>query len=291
MYHGNLVASLAMIFSTKRSLLGWNIRHTLNQLSYEALLTQYVIRLNKFYSKEPEILLYNSYRSKKIHEAFGLCANNGTVIPNGIDIEKFQYSSKARKHLRNILGISLNSFVVGHAARFHPMKNHSLAIKVMVRFAMSNPKVQFIFVGRDITWENEKITTLILPSVRAQFHLLGERKDMPAIYNTLDLFLSTSSYGEGFPNVIGEAMSTGVPCVATDVGDCKLIIGKTGIIVPTNDAIAITSGIVKIFARLLNNRISFREITRKRIETNFSLKSIVDRYADLYAKKMHYYKT
>ncbi len=65
--------------------------------------------------------------------------------------------------------------------------------------------------------------------------LLGRRSDIPRIQASLDIASSSASSGEGFPNIIGEAMSCGVPCVVTSVGDSAEIVGDCGIVVEPGD--------------------------------------------------------
>jgi glycosyltransferase involved in cell wall biosynthesis len=101
---------------------------------------------------------------------------------------------------------------------------------------------------------------------------LGERDDMPAIYNTLDILCSSSSYGEGLPNVVIEAMSCGVPAVVTDVGDSAYVVGDTGIVVPPKDPKALAHG---LSIMLDGNLILQREKTRIRIISQFSQKALI----------------
>ena len=102
----------------------------------------------------------------------------------------------------------------------------------------------------------------------------GSRSDMPAVYNSLDIACS-SSYGEGFPNVIGEAMACGIPCVVTDVGDSALIVGNTGIVVPARDYRELAAGILNMLARLNRHRSEISEQVRKRIVDNFDLEIMI----------------
>jgi glycosyltransferase involved in cell wall biosynthesis len=98
---------------------------------------------------------------------------------------------------------------------------------------------------------------------------------MPAIYSGLDLLCSSSSFSEGFSNVIGEAMACGVPCVVTDVGDSKLIVGETGKVVPPEDPAALASACLESLVLPASQRRAIGSEARKRIEENFSAEKMV----------------
>jgi len=222
MYHGNLAATLARTLAPGRPVLAWNIRQTLYDLANEKPMTRQVIRANRLFASAPGVLLYNSHLSREQHENFGFSSLNGRVIPNGIDMQQFCYSGEARKRLRSELGIPASALVVGHVARLHPMKDHPAFLRAAVGLALRYPETHFVLSGRDVFLENKTLEPLVPGQVRDRFHLLGERGDISEIMNAMDIFCLSSAWGEGFPNVIGEAMATGLPCVATDVGDSSV---------------------------------------------------------------------
>ncbi len=283
MYHGNLAATLAASLSKHSPAVIWNVRHSLYDLGYERFMTRQVIRLNRLLSSRPATILYNSKVSRGQHEAFGFAVEPGQVIPNGIDIERFECSELLRKKIRAELTIPEQAQVVGHVARFHPMKDHSLFLRAAVEIARRNENAHFVLSGRNVTLENRELGSLIPDSCYNRFHLLGERADIPALMAAMDI-LSSSSYGEGFPNVIGEAMATSLPCVVTDVGDSGFIVGEHGVVVPPKDQVALVTGIEKLLSLPEDELQALGAQGRKRIEDNFSLTAIVHQYAELYEK-------
>ena len=100
---------------------------------------------------------------------------------------------------------------------------------------------------------------------------------------SLDVFVS-SSVGEAFPNVLGEAMSSGTPCVATDVGDCAEIIGETGHVVNTKDMKTLALRIIELLNLSFKQRKRLGDTARKRILEKFELNKIVSNYEDFYLK-------
>ena len=143
MYHGNLFALIFYYFSKKGNLF-WNIRQTLYSLKNEKFLTKIIIFLNSLLSKFPKIIICNSELSIKQHQNFGF-KKNFIFIPNGIDLNKFKKNYKIKK--KNFINIA-------HVARFHPMKNHVLALKVAHQIIKKNDNVKFFFIGKNVTYKN-----------------------------------------------------------------------------------------------------------------------------------------
>ena len=93
--------------------------------------------------------------------------------------------------------------------------------------------------------------------------------------------MSLTSRSEGFPNVLGEAMCSGVPCVATNVGDCKMIIGDTGLIVNSFEPIDIANAWERMYVMSSNEKMNIGKKARDRIVSKFSLSKIVEQYIEL----------
>lgn len=281
MYHGNLAATLARFMSQEKPVLVWNIRHSLYQIGKEKTLTRQVIRANRFFSESPDTLLYNSHVSRRQHEEFGLISNKGRVIPNGIDLRRFSFSEDARQRVRAELSIPVDALVVGHVARLHPMKDHANFLLAAETLALRYPSVHFLMSGRNICLDNSNLKKKIPTSLENRFHLLGERSDVADLMSAMDIFCQ-SSWSEAFPNVLGEAMAVGLPCVATDVGDSALIIGDLGVVVAPRDNTALAAGIESLLALPSSERRLLGHRARRRIEDKFSLSEIVEQYVALY---------
>ena len=284
MYHGNLVASLARTMASKDVALLWNIRQSLYEIEKEKRLTRLVIRANRLFSKSPDALLYNSHVSRKQHEAFGFVANSGQVIPNGINCQQFSFSDGVRQRIRNELGVPIDALLVGHVARLHPMKDHANFLQASCMVAQKNANAYFLLSGKGVCLDNESLKQQIPTILQNRFHFLGERIDVADLMSAMDVFSSSSSWGEAFPNVLGEAMAVGVPCVATDVGDSAFIIGDCGVVVKPQDKTALAAGIESLLALPADERQLLGQQARSRIENNFTLNAIVTKYAELYEK-------
>jgi len=282
MYHGNLMALILCVYSSNSPALVWNVRHSLYKLSHEKFLTQLVIKLNRFFSNKPNALIFNSQLSLRQHKKFGFLSKHVNVIPNGIDIDKFSFSKKYRKDIREELKIPQNFFVVGHIARFHPMKNHTLFLKVAVEIARRFSKSHFILVGKDIDYNNYNLKKHIPIDLRYKFHLLGERSDIHKIICGFDVFCLTSSWGEGFPNVLVEALSIGIPCVSTDVGDSKNIINDAGVIVNICNKKDMVAAIEKLFKFPTHELTALGHNGRKRVMKDYTMEMNVIKYEMLY---------
>jgi glycosyltransferase involved in cell wall biosynthesis len=147
------------------------------------------------------------------------------------------------------------------------MKAHSDILKV----ARRRPNITFLLAG-------EGTETLALPNnVRG----LGSRKDMPNLYAAADIAISTSIFGEGFSNVIAEAMACGLPVVATNVGDAFRIVRFNGYVISPGDISAIIAGLDQLFLLPESRRHAMGARARERVVQEFSLDRAVSCFDEL----------
>jgi glycosyltransferase involved in cell wall biosynthesis len=282
MYHGNLVASLSRVFISKKVPVIWNIRHALHNIQHEKKGTAKVIKVGAMLSKRTAKIIYNSRVSAQQHQAFGYSARQTVIIPNGFDTQQFQPSQTAKKRLRNTLQIPENTFLIGLIARYHPVKDHTNFFKAAARLAKAREDVQFVLAGRNVELSNPLIAELVQrQKLVGKVHMLGERRDISDLTAGLDIATS-SSYTESFPNTIGEAMTCGVPCVVTDVGDSAWIVGETGKVVPPHDSKALAQAWNALITMGTEQRKQLGEAARKRVMDNLSLTTITRQYERLY---------
>jgi glycosyltransferase involved in cell wall biosynthesis len=283
MYHANVAASIADVRAEVPVL--WGVRQTIYDLSHEKSLTRAVIHLGGLLSARPRRIVYNSTTSARQHEALGYRRTKTRIIPNGFDTEEFEPNEAARGKRSDTLGLPEDAFVIGHVARWHPMKDHETFLKAAALFAAREPRAMFAMVGNGVDTANaqlvERVGSLGL-SERAR--LCGLRRDMPAIYAGIDVLALSSSWGEAFPNVIGEAMACAVPCAATAIGDVPEIIGDTGFVVPPRDPEALCAAWTRLAVLCPEERRALGQRARARIMERYSLSDIARQYGDLYAE-------
>jgi len=281
MYHGNLAASVGRVMANGNPALVWNIRQSLYDIANEKAGTRAVIRLGKLLSRHPDGILYNSHLSRAQHEAFGYHAAHGAVIPNGFDTTLWRPNAVARQQMRAALGLGPRDKLVGFVGRYHPMKDIPNFLQAMAGLMAADPQVHCAIIGQDAGPENPALAPYFNALPAARRHVFGRRDDVAQLMPGFDLFC-LSSNSEAFPNVLGEAMACGLPCVAADVGDCRHIIGDTGRIVAASDPVALCQALDDMLLLDEDARLSLGVKARARIADHFSLAATVDRYTTLY---------
>jgi glycosyltransferase involved in cell wall biosynthesis len=216
------------------------------------------------------------------HSALGYASEKMIQIPNGFDTDVFHPDEAVRSSFREELGVSSDTPLAGVIARFDPQKDHGNFLKAAAYLSGKRGDVRFVLCGDEITPDNLALAGMIDESLRGKLFLLGRRMDIPRILAALDVLVLPSA-GEAFPNVVGESMSCGTPCVVTDVGDSSLIVGDSGIVVPPGDPAALASGMEALFGISRDERRKLGVRGRQRIISEYGIGIVTKKYEDLYS--------
>lgn len=282
MYHGSLAAQIALGLNRRRVPVLWNIRGSHTDFRAESLLTAMTIRLCSGMSGLPIRIVNNSRASMLAHHKIGFKADRDVVIPNGFDTTLYSPSASARIQLRRELGLEDNVILIGHVGRYHPVKDHVGLLRAAAAFLKVWPDVHFVLVGGNVDETNPVLAREVqILGIAGSIHMLGARDDLSFLTAGFDVATS-SSRGEGFSNSVGEAMSCGVPCVVTDVGDSAWIVDDTGRVVPPNDPVALSNAWCELMDMGNEGRQALGAKARRRVIDLFTIDRVVSQYEGLY---------
>ena len=287
LYHADLLATLALALSgrRRRTRLVWGIRCSDMDMRRYARSTRYTLKLLTFLSSRTDLVLCNSQAGRAAHERLGYRPPRWQVVPNGLDVERFRPRPGERAAIRAELGLSEDSVVVGMCARVDPMKDHATFVKAAAIFAETAPEARFLLIGAGTDEAGSALERTIAASgVADRFVRLGPRRDVSRLYAALDVATLSSAFGEGFPNVLAEAMACGVPCITTDVGDSAAIVGDTGLVVPPRDAAALAAAWGRLRREGHAGRAERGAAARARVADRYALATMVEAYRSLYSE-------
>lgn len=297
MYHGCFAAVLVKLFRLGQGCVNWNIRQSLYDLSLEKRGSALVIKSLKWLTPFAKVITYNSQLSARQHEAIGYTRTKTRLIPNGFDLERWNVkrvsnslhwwdeilsrpSGELETHSTSLR--VKNSFYIGRFGRYTAMKDYPTFLEAAALIVKEVPQAEFVLVGTGVDASNSELTSHIEKlGIQKHVHLLGERSDLPAITASLDIAVSSSAFGEGFPNVVGEAMACGVPVVATDIGDTAWVMGETGTLVPAKDPAKLAEACLHLLDLPEAERRALGEKGRQRITEHFSLASVLQHFDEM----------
>jgi glycosyltransferase involved in cell wall biosynthesis len=212
----------------------------------------------------------------------GDCADEKlTVIENGVDLERFQPNPETRRAARAKLGIPDDAWVVGSVGRLAPEKNYPLLVRAVA--PLLGPGVRLAIAGDGPTAEAIR-AEVRTHGVEAFVHLPGALDDVAPFVTALDAF-ALSSEREGLPLAVLEAMSVGLPVVATAVGGLPALLteGQTGFLVPRGDAEALRARVAALCAEPARAEAVGRR-GQQHARSRYAREVMNDRYLRLYAQ-------
>jgi len=277
MYHANLIGGLAArIVGVKR--IFWGLRTTLDIRSSKKT-TILISKITSLLSSWlPEMIICCAYDVSESHKKIGYDETKMVVINNGVDLTRFYPDNQSGKQLREKLRISRHCFLIGMVARADPQKNHEAFFQSIKNLNAVSGDFLCLLVGKGLTDDNSYyVNHLKKMGLTDKFILYGESADVLSIMNAIDLHV-LSSFSEGFPNVIAEAMACGTACVSTNVGDAATIIGNENYCCESDDPEALSVLIKSMMALSSREPQEWHRLSisnRQRVETYFSLEVMV----------------
>ncbi len=278
LYHADFLASLAAIWT--RVPIYWSLHNS--EFSPEAKAsTRIVVRALAFLSgRLPRKILSCSRTAAALHVQRGYRADKIAFVPNGFDTAVFAPDAEKRKRFREAHGISESDLIIGNVARFDPQKNHQGLIRAFRDAAADRPDVRLLLAGRRMDAGNDVLMGWVREAgIESRLILLGEQRDVTAIMNGIDIFV-LPSISEAFPLALGEAMSCGCYCIATDVGDCAELVQYGGEIV--RDGEKLSEALRRALALPAKERAAVETTARTRIRNFYSIDRMVSRLDELY---------
>lgn len=264
-----------------RTRMVWGERASNVDLSRYDRLSRLSWRVESRLAHFADLIVVNSRAGLRYAAANGFPEEKMVVIPNGIDVERFRPDPEAERRVRTEWGVSDDETLVGLVARMDPMKDHPTFLKAAAMLVSKQGGLRFVCVGDGSAAYLSELQALGRElGLEGRLIWAGARGDMSAVYNALDVAVSSSAYGEGFPNVIGEAMACGVPCVVTDVGDSAWIVGETGFVVEPGAPEALAHAIGRAVALIEAGGLDPKRVRQGVIE-RFSLNTMIEKSAEV----------
>jgi glycosyltransferase involved in cell wall biosynthesis len=282
MYHADLLGG-ALAHATGTAKVIWGVRGSLDRRlsKRSSLLTARACALSS--SWLPDRIVSCSVRLAELHVQLGYDQSRMTVIPNGFDLAWFKPEPQRRAQARERLGLGERELLVGTIGRFHPQKDHRTFVRAAGEIARSRPDVSFVVCGPGVDSANAELQGWMTEAAIAdRCRLLGPVRDTRGLLNALDVLVCSSAFGEGFPNVLGEAMACGVPCVTTDVGDAAMIVADSGAVVSPGDHAALARAVLDVLALPEQERAARATAARQWMTDRFELGTVTRRFEALY---------
>ena len=282
--HADFIGSIAAFLAGIKNII-WNIRYSNLNTGKAKITTVLIIKLlAKLSFLLPKLIVVVSKRAKKFYEIEGYDKKKLKFIPNGYDLKILRPNNYQKFIFKKKNKIKKKIPIIGNVARYDPKKDHLNLLKALSKIKSKNINFFCFLVGSNIDKNNFKLVSEIKNlDLSKHVKLLGQNDNILQIMNGLDIYVQSSSYGEGFPNVVAESMACGTPCIVTDVGDASFIVGKTGWVVPPNSTNKLAKAIKEVINEIGNKNWKKRgDLVRSRMKENFDISKMIISYNKLW---------
>lgn len=280
LYHSLTISSILGKLSFTNKIL-WSV-HSDYVKSNNTFLRNFQVKFLALISNLiPSKIIYCSQESLKNHEKIGFCKSKNIFINNGVCTNKFYPRKKSYFKIRKLLRLENDSFLIGHIARFHPIKGHKILLNSLKLLKRENKNFKCLMIGTNVNKKNQLLNNEIKKNkLEENIMLYGETKYPQELINAFDINI-ISSLSESCSLVLLEAMASGVPTLSTNVGEIKKIIGKTGLVVNNKSSRDLADKLIF----LIKNRSYLKEksfLARERIKKKYSLEQMLKKYNLIY---------
>ena len=271
---GRILTSMVKITNVVTSIRGFQVDGV--------QMKKWQIALERFTNRLENIVVINTEKARSFcSDTLGISEERVAVIPNGIEMPEQTPTGSANR--KSEFGIDPGRFVIGAVGRLTVEKGHKYLLEAVQRVKKMHSNILLLVVG-DGKLRKHLENYAVRLGIGDEVLFAGYRHDVKTIYQMLDLFILPSLI-EGMPNVVLEAMSYGLPIVATRVGGVPELIddGVSGRIVPPKNSDALSEAIQV----LINQPEMAQEMgnhARKRAADRFSKSKMVQSYHALYQR-------
>ena len=278
LYRANLFGGVAAKIAGVNKIY-WTIHHDFEYSNFLMMLEMKILILFSYFI--PKKIIFGSDISKKNHILNGYSKDKSTIINNGVSTKIFKSNKKFRIDFRKALGIDEDCLVLGNIARYHPLKDHETLFKALQILKNKGLKFKCILIGSGFTNKIKKIKERInYYELNQNIIIYGQTFKINEIINAFDINILTSKK-ECSPISLLESMSTGVPCISTNVGDASQLIMDSGWTVQISDFKLLAELIQKIYIDKNIIKIKSKK-ARKRVEMFYRLEIMIEKYKALY---------
>lgn len=266
--------AFSLIQKTRKLRIIWGLRASNIDFDKYSFFSRIIYKINALLSRFTDAIIVNSYTGFEYNKKNGYLAEKMVVIPNGIDTDYFKKNPEKASNIRKELNISDGCFLIGRIGRYDAMKDYPVFIEACAGISKKNPNVKFLIAGSGCNNNDELKNLADKNGIFDKLYIWGNREDLPDIYSACDITVSSSRFGEGFPNVIAESMSCETPCVATDVGDSRVIVGDLGVVVKPGQQDLLSKACLELLVQSSESRLKLGRNAREHIISNFSIEKM-----------------